>query len=724
MELSDLYSNYSPKHFYAHKKSLQDGRFELQTVLAHLEGVAELAAQFAAPFGGEKIARFTGASHDIGKYTTGFQKRLLTDGPKVDHSTAGALECAKAYNLAAAMCVIGHHAGLPDIGFRGDLSGSSTFWGRINQGKKLEDYNAFRQELQPKNALAPAFANSSPLAAAFFIRMMYSCLVDADFLDTEAFVLSPRQRNDVSLATLLDTLNAHVAKWFPPKSELNRLRCRILESCIHAGQAEEPGLFTLTVPTGGGKTIASLAFALNHAVHHSKKRVIYVIPYTSIIDQTAAVFSDILGEENVLAHHSGVQYELDDMDSELSLKKAQATENWDEPIIVTTAVQFFESLFSNRSSKCRKLHNLADSVIIFDEAQVLPVSYIRPSVYAISQLVQNYGATAVLCTATQPALGPIFAEFLPNIPIREICPSEYTASPIFQRVLYQYAGIRSWDSLCDLLNSKHQVLCIVNTRKSATKVFKGLSGDGCFHLSTLMFPAHRKAQLAQIRERLSSDLPCKVVSTSLIEAGVDVDFPVVFREKTGLDSMVQAAGRCNREGKRSLEESVVTIFDSESAPPPMISENIAAAEYTMQKNSDFSCDRAIREYYTELLDLKGKHAQDKEEILPLIEESKFPFQSIAERFKFIDSDTRTVYIPMDGGAEWVSKLRKGDHSPQVYRKLNQFAVNIYPQHFQALTQANDLEMVSPDTAILTNLGLYSNNTGLSLEADNGKGLFV
>ncbi len=304
------------------------------------------------------------------------------------------------------------------------------------------------------------------------------------------------------IATLDDLLQAKTAGWFPPKTKLNEQRCAILNQCRKQA-ALAPGLFTLTVPTGGGKTIASLAFALAHARKYHKKRVIYVIPYTSIIEQNAAVFRDLLGEDAVLEHHSGVLYDLNEETTPFTMRLAQATENWDMPIVVTTAVQFFESLYANRSSQCRKLHNMADSIIIFDEAQTLPIPYLRPCVYAIAQLVKHYHSTAVLCTATQPALEPIFREFLSDQAAVELCPASVYDGSIFRRTVFQIAGKLDGDALSVRLNQLPQVLCVVNSRKVAQEIFHRLDKEGGFHLSTLMYPVHRKAVLDKIRSRLA-----------------------------------------------------------------------------------------------------------------------------------------------------------------------------------------------------------------------------
>lgn len=702
-----------------------DGR--KQTAAEHLNGTAERCALFAAPFGAEELGRLAGLSHDLGKYSMEFQRRL-DNGPKVDHATAGAFACWRMGQPLAAFAAAGHHGGLPDGGTQGDSPDAGTFLGRMKRAERggLPDCSPWTEEIALPSP-APPPCGTEPLSQIFFTRMLFSCLTDADFLDTEAFMDgSPRPEHPAPLDDLWERLQRHISGWFPPQGELNSRRCAVLEQCIRMGKTQPPGLFTLTVPTGGGKTVASLAFALAQARARARglRRIIYVIPYTSIIEQTAQEFRTILGAENVLEHHSNAAYEIDAEATPKTVRLAQAAENWDMPVVVTTAVQFFESLYANRPSQCRKLHNLAGSVILFDEAQLLPLPCLRPCVHAIAQLVQHYGASAILCTATQPALGPLFAEFLPGRPAVELCPPELCPPEPFRRVCFRQAGRLDWDTLSGQLQQHEQVLCVVNSRKSAQEIFTRLSGEGNFHLSTLMYPAHRRAKLEEIRRRLREGLPCRVISTSLIEAGVDVDFPAVFREEAGLDSILQAAGRCNREGKRPVSESIVTLFRGEAAPPPLFQTAIGAGRMVLEQYDDIASREAIQAYFHTLLELKGAEAQDIYGILPKIRTELFPFQSVAERFHMIDSPTRTVYIPLGAGAELVGRLRAGERSRALFRQLGQYGVSIYENHFAALDQAGDLERLEDGSAILATLSLYSEETGLSLEADCGKAFFV
>lgn len=699
---------------------------EGQSIEAHLKGTGELAETFAAEFGAAANGKLCGLAHDIGKYSDEFQLRLR-GGKKVDHATAGAIECFKIKAAFEAVCVIGHHSGLPNVGHKdADTTESQTFFGRKLRAEQggIPDY---RKNWNGHIALPQDYFRPSGrgFATAFYIRMLYSCLVDADYIDTETFMNGDAGRGNYEpLSALCDKLTAYISKWNNPTREIDILRQKILNSCIEKASAPR-GIFSLTVPTGGGKTVASMAFALNHAVANSMKRIIYVIPYTSIIEQNAKVFRDILGQENVVEHHSQVSHELSEDADELEYRSALATENWDAPVIVTTAVQFFESLYANRSSKCRKLHNIANSVIIFDEAQMIPSNNLRPCVAAIAELVRAYNATAVLCTATQPAIDEMLLEYSKKESVVELCPDVDGMFEKFRRTSFEKEGRLTTDELVSRLESQQQVLCIVNTRKFAQEVYEALPSEGRFHLSTLMCPVHRKQKLDEIRERLKSGKTCRVVSTSLIEAGVDVDFPRVFREMAGLDSILQAAGRCNREGKRSAESSVVTIFESECRINKLIAVNRDAAEEAVRDWIQPNNIQTIECYFKAYRDLLRN--DDKSEIMKAIKEGisgcQLPFKQIAERFRLIDENTFTVYISVGEGKELISRLREGERSRELYRKAGMYSVSIYENHFNALINAGAAEPFGDDAAILTDLSLYSEEKGLATDVSDGSALF-
>ncbi len=718
--------------YYAH---IAGDSLRRQTVAEHLTGTAALCGKFAAAFGAEAEGELAGMAHDIGKCTEGFQNRLLHNGPIVDHATAGALACANRGCCHVSACVAGHHGGLPDFGnMRMAQRDDGTFYGRLRKGQEekcLEQCGDCGVELP--DIPPSAVQGMDRLRASFWTRMLYSCLTDADFLDTELFMNGKRGRGGCDdIPTLLARLQAYIAPWQTPTTELNRLRCEILNACMEAGKGAR-GIYTLTVPTGGGKTVASMAFALRHAVEHGMERVIYVIPYTSIIEQNAAVFRDILGDGNVLEHHSGVCLDLSDGAAPADIRRALATENWDMPVVVTTAVQFFESLYANRSSQCRKLHSLANSVIILDEAQMLPLKHLRPCVAAIASLAEQFRSTVVLCTATQPSLDDLLHTYAPCCRVTELCPQTAALYTRFRRVTFRRSGTLSDEALAAQLAAQEQVLCIVNSRKAAQDIYELLPPEGSFHLSTLMIPAQRQEIFAEIRARLRRNEPCRVVSTSLIEAGVDVDFPAVYRELAGLDSVMQAAGRCNREGKRPVGESVVTIFEREELPPLLFRTAIGAAREALDAHGDPAAPETMAHYFRSLRDLTGD-ALDEQGVVKAfgqgISGCELPFKTVAESFRLIDRSTYTIYIPYDRGAALIQRLQDGECSRGLYRELGRYAVSVYDRHFRrlleagALLTARELPALDGDSAVLTDMTLYSETMGLSMEPETGKAEFI
>ncbi len=554
---------------------------------------------------------------------------------------------------------------------------------------------------------------------AFFGRMLFSCLVDADFKDTEAFYNAVEGRTvdrdwpalPSILPQLIQRLDAHFAK-FTTVNEINTRRSEILAH-VRSKAAMEPGLFTLTVPTGGGKTLASLAFALDHALAHGKRRIIYAIPFTSIIDQTAKIFRDVLGEDLILEHHSNLEEERikkpkdNSEEGRAAREKVQlAMEDWAAPIIVTTNVQLFESLFAARPSRCRKLHNIANSVIILDEAQTLPRPLLAPCVRAIDELAKSYGCTIVLCTATQPALeASHFPEPKPKadphplaLPLagRELAPDPAALARIFKRVTLRFVGERSNADLVAELEAVPQGLIIVNSRNHALALYnevKAAGLAGVVHLTTRQYAAHRRLILDDIRARLKGEQPCRVIATSLIEAGVDVDFPRVWRAEAGLDQIAQAAGRCNREGKRAVEESVVQVFSTAEFPPPReIKGLIGAGQRTRASEEDLLSPQAITRYFQEVFWQAGESLGVKEFVTNFEfsrTETDFPYRTVAETFRMIESGMVPVIIARDAKAkDAVEKLSNPQiPSGKLARELQSYIVQVPPKA-RALLHAN------------------------------------
>ncbi|MEI2992506.1 MAG: CRISPR-associated helicase Cas3' [Blautia faecicola] len=713
--------------YIAHK----DGERE-QSIKEHLEGTAERAGEFAEKFGKKEWGYCCGMLHDIGKYSEEFQRKIQEDtNDRVDHATAGAQVCKErgGYYSILSYCIAGHHAGLPDYG---NTAMSSSLCGRWK--KRICDYHAYKDEIKiPKLDTDPIVFSKDrnmDFALGTFIRMLYSCLVDADFLDTESFMKNgdTGRNSGESMETLQNRLEKHISEWLKNTDidTINGRRTEILKNCIKEGKQKE-GIFRLTVPTGGGKTLTSLAFALEHAVKNHKDRIIYVIPYTSIIEQNAQVFREILGEDNVLENHCNVDYESSEEFKPMQL----ASENWDKPVVVTTNVQFFESLFANKSSKCRKLHNIANSVVILDEAQMLPMDYLKPCTAMLQELVDGYRTSIVLCTATQPTLDAFFRE---NALIKELCPRMEEQFQFFQRVNYQNLGKMRWDDLLEKLKRENNALCIVNTKKAAQMIYKEIDGEGIYHLSTSMYPKHRKRVLKKIRERLKNNEKCIVISTSLVEAGVDLDFARVYRQIAGLDSMIQAAGRCNREGKRKLSESMVYIFDlEESYPVQSQRQQMDVSKGILQDYADIADLKAITDYFTRLYHYRGT-SLDKKKIMDEFQKMECNFAKVAKEFRLIEENTRMIFINREPEAdELLQELRIKGVTRERMRKAGQYCIQVYDNEksensfFDKLNGAGMLKPISEEMQDFYELAAgeqYSEEYGLDFSLEDGMALFI
>lgn len=695
-----------------------------QSIKDHLCGTAELASRFAERFGKADWGYCCGMLHDIGKYSLAFQEKIKNNSDKrVDHSTAGAKVCFEKGGMYGVMsyCIAGHHSGMPDHGSSSDEGNAPTLEGR--KRKRIEDYSAFKSEIKiPEINTTPFEPLKVPdpdFSLSVFIRMLYSCLVDADFLDTERFMKNGQTLREAEedISVLLERLKGYVADWLrnEDKDTVNGRRTEILRHCFEKGLSER-GIFQLTVPTGGGKTIASLAFALQHAVENHIDRVIYVIPYTSIIEQNAEVFRRILGDQNVLENHYNVDYE-----SSEELKPMQiASENWDKPVVVTTNVQFFESLFGNKSSRCRKLHNIANSVIIFDEAQMLPTDYLKPCIAMMEELVGNFRSSIVLCTATQPALTSFFRR---KMPVTELCPRVEEQFRFFERVTFKNVGMVSEGELIEKLEQEEQALCIVNTKKRAQRIYQKMKGEGVFHLSTTMYPKHRRRILEKIRQLVKNGERCILISTSLVEAGVDLDFRAVYRQLAGVDSMIQAAGRCNREGKRDPKESFAYIFqfeEKENVPGQQL--QIDVSKMLLSEGEDISSLRGIEKYFEALYHFRGE-SLDKKKILEEFKGKRYNFSKAAREFKLIEENTLTVFVSKEKEAEEIlQQIRRQGYTKSGMRKAGQYCVQLYESDVEKLQGAGMLRRISEDIEDffeLVDKEQYTEEMGLNLGIESG-----
>ncbi len=710
--------------YYAHSTERID-KSNWQSLKEHLKNVAKRASEFASDFNASEFAYASGLLHDIGKYSKEFQRRLEGANIRVDHSTAGAKEAGQIFNTSQSRIlqyiITGHHGGLLNYG-----SSESGLKERLSK-TDLPDYSVYRDEISvpDMNSVRPMLKpmkNRNGFSISFYTRMLYSCLVDADSLDTEEF-MNPDKSSIrgcyESFGILFKKFDDHMNTKMSGAEEnlINRSRREIYEQCRRKSELP-PQMFTLTVPTGGGKTLSSMGFALEHLKKNGLKRIFYVIPYTSIIEQNADVFRKIFGSQNVLEHHSNFDPKTVDFENFDSGEEALklSTENWDMPVVVTTNVQFFESLFSNKRSRCRKLHNLAKSVIILDEAQMLPTGYLKPCLTALSELVQNYGSTVVICTATQPKLSELLDKSTTPVEIMDSPEDLYEA---FRRVHVSNLGELNDNELSTRLKEHNQVLCIINTRNHAKQLYERLSETGdCYHLSARMCPVHRREQLKKIRKLLKEGRQCRVVSTQLIEAGVDIDFPVVYRAMAGVDSVCQAAGRCNREGRSKSGE--VYVFKSTERYGKATSWQRRIAEIGEMICSNFDDPMtlsAVDAYFRKLYFYEGDDGLDKKKILELLEERykelAFPFEDVSAEFSIIEEGTKDIIIPYDENAESLIMALRNTEFPWKYaRKLQGYTVSIYPNEFKELERANAIDLVGDRFYVLKEKDRYSEETGL------------
>ena len=717
---------------------------KIQTLLEHEWNVAVLASRFAETFGNSDWAFYVGLLHDLGKADSGWQKYIRGEkSTSVNHSEAGAqyafskMSPNDPFAKVVPYLIAGHHAGLPDW-----HEGSGNSLKKILSEKSYEPLLSI-PELQ--EFLGSDFPKSQPFGKNdvrkdspqelmehfhLWIRMLYSCLVDADFLDTEHF-MQPEQSETRGGYASLEELKRRFDGFMAEKetasapSPINKIRASVLRSCREKA-ALPPGFFSLNVPTGGGKTLSSMAFALEHALAHGKRRVIMTIPYTSIIEQTAKVYkygtdddADIVrlkktgeclfGEENVLEHHCNFDFDKDD-ENETLAKQKLAAENWDAPVIVTTNVQLFESLLSARSSSCRKLHNIADSVIILDEAQMLSSEHLKSILSVLCGLVKCFGVTVVLCTATQPALeGKIGAdtaafEGIPKNLITPIIDSPTELARNLERVKintdYAREGMADWQAVAEKLCEFEQVLCIVQTRKNCRDLH-ALMPEGTVHLSALMCAEERSEVISDIKQRLKNGSRVRVVSTQLVECGVDIDFPVVFRAIAGLDSVAQSAGRCNREGK--MERGTVYLFDP-------LEEMRSSA---LRKGADVTRDlleihnydvqltpELYKEYFTKYY--KKLNSFDKCDFEGTMQkermDAKFQFRTLSDGYHLIDNAYQgTVYVryrsPRTGkdNLSLLERLLSCDVDKKLFRKLGRYSVNLPLNEIRELEKAGRIE---------------------------------
>lgn len=657
----------------------------------HLLSVAKLASELALPQGNEasNLAYWLGIFHDLGKATASFQRYLKEvsagrSAQSAPHSIWGALLLAQlrqefSYPILS-LPVLGHHSQLKEPGVAAqDLSRT------ISEGgdEYLQEVARFLQTLNPSLPEARFQPMRTNVETEMSLRFLYSALVDADRLDTEAHFephVAALRKGYPGVSDLWRLLSEDQERLIgrASKTKINRIRHEVYEASLEAAELE-PGFFRLTVPTGGGKTRSGLAFALKHADLHGLRRVVVAIPYTSIIDQTVDVYRKIfapLGHDAVLEHHSALEPPEGETLNGQQIRQRLAAENWDHPLIVTTTVQLFESLFANRPSRVRKLHNLARSVVLIDEVQTLPPELLRPTMGALRHLVDHYGTTVVFSTATQPAfeLSERVPEF-EGVVVREIVPNYSQHFAALQRVRYErkYEPL-SWSNVAEAVRDKPQVLVVLNTRKDALVLLSELENEpDVFHLSTLLCGAHRREILAEVKRRLDSGEPVRLISTQVVEAGVDLDFPEVWRAVGPLDRIVQAAGRCNREGE--LEYGTVILFNPAEGTQPRGSyrSGLGEAQVLLDLRGPEALHRPeiFREYFKRLFDVVDT---DKKRIQNYRQDLNYP--EVAARYRLIESDTVPVVAPYGNAFR---NLQHYISRPSLFtwQRLQPYLVNVY-----------------------------------------------
>ena len=719
---------YKENDFIAHKT--EDGRE--QTIMQHLENTARLSESFAIdPF--KSIACEIGKGHDIGKYSLAFQKHIRGERNRVEHAICGAKEYYKLikddfFSYLIMYCIAGHHSGLPDGGTEADLDDKPTLAGRLK--RKTEDFyeynNQITLEKPDTNELLEFFKPfvykknviDTVELYAFFTKYLFSCLTDADFIDTENFCNPDSSRglsgNFAEAHKLLD----QKLKSFTSDTDVRRARAELLNQAVKNSKFLKQ-INILNMPTGSGKTLCSLKIALNYILQdkkQKKKRIIYVIPYTSIIEQTAETFTKIFGDKlYVLQHHSNYNFDNEYGEGENSEQKLKRTcENWDAPFIITTSVQFFQSIYHYRGSRLRKLHNLAESIIIFDEIHLIPLDYLQPCIRAVGYITKYLNSNAIFLSATMPDYSSMFRRFLPDNTVYELI-SNKSSFRYFKNCRYVNLGKTTYEEIIEKANDYSSSLIIVNKKDTAQYIYERLDGKK-YHLSTYMTPYHRSIVIDEIKQCLKNNEKITVVSTSLVEAGVDFDFHAVFRQIAGLDSILQSGGRCNREGKRA--EGLVYIFETDETLRNEISIRANITREILREYKDITSEDCIEDYYDRLFQYYDNNIEKNS--IAIFGGQRYPysipFRSYAESFEYIKEDTIGIIVDQtDESHVFIKRLIDGDR--RIKRKLQKYTVSLYQYQFNELYK---LGIIKENTGvfILENLDYYNSTMGLMLNKNH------
>lgn len=723
-----------------YKAHINDRTREIQTVREHSENTARLCKEFAIPIL-KDILYNMGILHDIGKYLSEFQDRLDGKNIQVEHSICGAITAGELYpkgiGLLLEYCIAGHHSGIPDGGFPNDTADLQTLSGRLK--RQVKDYEAYKQELvlsaikteEVLEFLLQDCKNNIELFIdkfSFVTRYCFSCLTDADSIDTADFCNGRRIRPlTADFTACLKRVNTKLSS-FICKTPLQKTRAS-LQAQVFQKIEIDAEIYLMNMPTGSGKTLCSIKYALERAIRKGKKRIIYVIPYNSIIDQTISVFEKLFEEDaEILRHQSTFSYEEEDYAEDYRNAARRATENWDATsIIVTTAVQFFESVYANKRGKLRKLHNMADSVLIFDEAHLMPQDYLQPCLRSIAYITKYLNSEAVFLTATMPDFSKLIKQYaFHNSKIVDLVEdtAHFTA---FQKCNYEYLEKQSPREILMKSSQYPSCLIIVNKKQAARKIFQECSGRR-FHLSTYMTAADRKKTIDEIKralKELEEDYPdyrnvpenrrIIIVSTSLIEAGVDLDVYTVFRELSGLDSILQAGGRCNREGKR--ENARVYIFELENEKTNAQDIKCNITKGILERYPDISCPQSITEYYDRLFFVNRDAFQKHTISNGCCDISSIPFKQYAASFELIESKTISMVVPRDESSKkTVEALKYTGGGIGIGRKLQKYTCSVYQYELDDLIRQHVAEDYGTGIWCLTNPDYYNAEIGILFEA--------
>ena len=709
----------------------EDGR--KQSLSEHLENVSALAEKFALP-AFKSLARTAGAAHDIGKNAQAFQDRLDGSSEKFEHSACGAIEIenisgdkkAAVIKPLLEYCIAGHHTGLPDGGTIGDTDDGTTLHAKI---KRADSYTGKRDYHGSEDYMKLSLPDVTEFIElidfkdkkgffekyAFFTRYVFSCLTDADFLDTESFcspqtIRETKFDSEKMLCAVKDTLSS-----FRAETGLQKSRSRIQKQALD-NLDYESSINILNMPTGSGKTLCSLRLALELLKRSNGrlKRIIYVIPYTSIIEQTAKIFTEIVGQyADIVQHHSNFIYDDSGENDLTAAKLKKACENWDAPVIITTSVQFFESLYHYKSSRLRKLHNIAESVIVFDEIHLLPVDQLQPCLKGVGYITKYLDSKAIFLSATMPNYKKLFEKYIPQCSINELI-TDKSEFKCFDKCGYTDLGEQTVESIVQKAGERRSCLIVVNSRRSAREVYTALNGNK-YHLSTFMTPNDRTKTIERIRNDIENGRQVCVVSTSLIEAGVDLDFETVFRQLAGLDSILQAGGRCNREGRRSKGE--VFFFSTQEKLHGDLALRANITQQLTKEFEDINSGECIEEYYDRIFKFKEKAIDSNSISNHLSDINSIPFRTYAQGFEFIKNETISVVIDnCDDTASLLQQAANGGRNAK--RKLQSFSVSLKLREFSEMLGTGRIFMHSSGLYVLTGKDDYSSETGLMIERNN------